>query len=183
MVRPRIQKCNLACVHHVLITNVLKFVPVHSYERTGTSANGVELCSTRVCNAGWTCDCLGDFFCTQADIDVYTRLETSDLDLTSSVPCQITKQRTVTSAGFELGYFHPQFSDNGLLAQQCQLFVWWLDGELQDAFSDPVTVTSSNLETVKTSLSDWNNLPLRKGSVIGKPIFSLGKKLNLVLPA
>lgn len=142
---------------------------MYSYEVTG-EADGVQLCAKRSCDPGWTCDCEGDYFCDQGDIDVYTLIDQNDYTLTTDVPCQVISQKTVTSSGFQLGYFHPQFSDNGLIAQQCQVFAWWLDGVLQKNFEDPTTVTTgstSNLDEVKTSLSDWNNLPLRSGSVIG----------------
>lgn len=140
-----------------------------SYERNDVVSTP-ELCNRRTCDAGWMCDCEGDYFCDQADIDVYTLIDFNDFEMTENVPCQLTSQRTITSSGFQLGYFHPQFSDNGLLDQQCQVFAWWLDGVLQNSFESPTTVTASNLETVKTSLSDWNNLPLRRGSVIGKSL-------------
>lgn len=134
--------------------------------------DNVDVCSKRTCDPGWLCDCEGDYYCDQADIDVYTLINQDDFSLTTNVPCQVTTQRTVTSSGFQLGYFHPQFSDNGLLDQQCQLFAWWLDGVLQNVFDSPSTVTNSNLADVKTSLSDWNLLPLRSGSVIGESSLS-----------
>lgn len=127
----------------------------------------MDLCAKRTCDAGWLCDCEGDYYCEQADIDVYTLIDFNDFELIVDVPCQLTSQRTITSSGFQLGYFHPQFSDNGLLDQQCQDFAWWLDGVLQNSFQTSTTVTTGNLETVKASLSDWNNLPLRSGSLIG----------------
>lgn len=135
------------------------------YEKTGTAAT-TDLCSKRTCDAGWTCDCQGDYYCTQADIDVHTLVNPDDYLLTTSVPCTLTNQRTITSSGFQLGYFHPQFSDNGLLAGQCQIFAWWLDGVIQNDFRDNNTVTTENLATIKASLSDWNLLPLRSGSII-----------------
>lgn len=128
--------------------------------------DGVQLCSKRTCDPGWTCDCEGDYFCDQGLVDVYTLLDPNDFAQDSDIPCQTTPQRTVTSSGFKLGYFHPQFSDNGLLDQRCQVFAWWLDGVLQNNFVSPVEVTTANLAEVKASLSDWNNLPLRSGSVI-----------------
>ncbi|CAN8063457.1 unnamed protein product [Agarophyton chilense] len=137
------------------------------YERIGAASDGTDLCSKRACDAGWTCDCVGDFFCTQANVNVFTLIDLNDFELTSSVPCELTPQRTITSAGFQLGFFHPQFSNIGLLAQDCQVFAWWLDGVLQNNFAEPTTVTGANLQTVRDSLSDWNNLPLRRGSVIG----------------
>lgn len=134
--------------------------------------DGVNVCSKRSCDPGWTCDCEGDYYCDQADIGVYTLIDQNDFDLNANVPCQLTTQRTVTSSGFQLGYFHPQFSDNGLMAQQCQIFAWWLDGVLQNSFESPTTVNSGNLADIKTSLSDWNLLPLRSGSVIGESSLS-----------
>ena len=144
----------------------------NSFERTGNDGTN-ELCSKRACDAGWTCDCNGDYFCTQADIPVYTLIDFNDFQLTTNVPCQLTTQRTITSSGFQLGFFHPQFSDTGLLAGQCQVFAWWLNGVLQNNFASPTTVTSANLATVKASMSDWNLLALRSGSVVGMLIYLL----------
>lgn len=38
---------------------------------------------------------------------------------------------------------------------------------MQNVFNSPVPVDAGNLAEVKASLSDWNNLPLTSGSVIG----------------
>lgn len=138
-----------------------------SYQQTNTDENNVTFCSKRTCDAGWTCDCDGDYYCNQEDINVYTLVNANDFALESNVECEITSQRTITNAGFELGYFHPQFSDTGLLDQQCQVFAWWLDGELQNSFGYDTEVTADNLDEVKQSFSDWNQLPLTSGSVIG----------------
>lgn len=127
----------------------------------------MQVCARRNCDPGWKCDCEGDYFCDVADIDVYTLIDQNDNLLTTDVPCQVITQQTVTSSGFKLGYFQPQFSDKGLLDQQCQTFAWFLDGVLQDSFDTLTAVSNTNLETVKTSLGDWNLLPLRSGSVIG----------------
>lgn len=128
------------------------------------------LCSKRTCNAGWTCDCEGDYYCNQKDIDVYKLVNFDDYTLITDVPCQVETQKTISSSGFQLGYFHPQFSDTGLLDQECQNFVWWLDGELKNIFNTTTPVTNDNLAEVKTTLSDWNQLPIYSGSVIGKII-------------
>lgn len=129
--------------------------------------DGVQVCAKRTCDAGWICDCEGDYFCDIADIDVYRIIDENDRLLTSGVPCELISQTTVTSSGFKLGYFYPQFSDKGLLDQKCQTFAWFLDGVLQANFDSVESVTSSNLADVKSMLSDWNSLPLRSGSVIG----------------
>ena len=101
---------------------------------------------------------------------VYTLKDENDFAKITDVECEEVLQRTISSSGFQLGYFHPQFSDKGLLDGQCQVFSWYLNGEEMNNFgdNDVVEVDSSNLETVKASLSDWNNLPLVPGSVIGK---------------
>lgn len=78
-----------------------------------------SLCSKRVCDAGWTCDCDGDYYCHRGPVTVSV-VDPTEIE-NNPAPCTtVEDELRINMAGCKLGYFHPIISPTGFNAGKCQ---------------------------------------------------------------
>jgi hypothetical protein len=83
-------------------------------------ANTPGFCDKRTCDAGWTCDCDGDFYCHREPRTV-SLVARADADATTAACTTVNDEIRIGMAGCKLGYFHPTFSAIGFNSGQCQV--------------------------------------------------------------
>lgn len=76
------------------------------------------LCSKRVCDAGWTCDCDGDYYCHRGESRV-SIVDPQDVGNNPAACTTVNDELRINMAGCKLGYFHPIISSTGFNAGKC----------------------------------------------------------------
>jgi hypothetical protein len=83
-------------------------------------ANTPGFCAKRLCDASWTCDCNGDYFCLRGPRSI-TLVSRADAGQTTAACRTVNNEIRITRAGLKLGYFHPVLSRRGYDAGQCEV--------------------------------------------------------------
>lgn len=118
-------------------------------------------CAKRVCDAGWTCDCDGDYYCHRGPTTV-SLVDPANVDSNPAACRTVNNEIRINVAGCKLGNFRPLISAKGFNAGQCQNWQWFFNGASQNSFS----YDSGRQPADRNAMARWEDLPLKPGDVI-----------------
>lgn len=128
-------------------------------------------CTSRKCKGGWSCLCVGrTHLCKTEERQVLVgtteALASLPGQVMTSVQCSMKTRNLVTSPELRLGSLLISISQKGVLANNCNEFAWYLNGEQMGFYPSLPEVSTATVNDAQLERGYHSLLELRDGDII-----------------